>query len=438
MTEDHLPSKHPDAKLLERFMRNEVDGRERRLVVRHLLAGCSRCVAVTGHFWSFGEEGSKELPAELHPESYGGVFSRLREGPLRLSELLGLPRSAGLARIEAEPRFQTPAICELLLGESQRTGEPALALVRAEWTAAAAGRLDARRYGAELTRSLQGRSWACLGNARRLMGDLRGAEAAFAQAEAPLQEGTDPLDGAELQELRARLLADQGKLEEAERLLDRALTLYRTLGDRHLEGRLLVQKGTVRGLAPGPEPARQGIRCLEEGLALLDEERDPPLAAFGLHRLALLLADAGRAEEAWRALRRAKLLYEQHGDGPNLVRLRHLEGKLAEARGDTDAAEAAFHEARQGFVLEGLGGEAAGVLLDLAIFYTRTGRSPELRPLVENLLPILRTRDLREGAAAALLFFRRLVETGHATPDVLSTVAEYVSGPPGPRRPVLR
>jgi hypothetical protein len=120
------------------------------------------------------------------------------------------------------------------------------------------------------------------------------------------------------------------------------------------------------------------------------------------------------------------------------VRLRHLEGKIAEALGASDTAEAAFQEARQGFLTEGLGMEAAGVLFDLAIFYTRKGRSPELRPLAQDLMPILRARDVRQGVAAALLFFRSLVETEHATLEVLSEVSRYVTGPPRERRPALR
>lgn len=52
MTEDH-----PDPLLLERFMRNEAGGEERRRIVRHLLAGCERCVAVTRRLWSLGDAG---------------------------------------------------------------------------------------------------------------------------------------------------------------------------------------------------------------------------------------------------------------------------------------------------------------------------------------------------------------------------------------------
>jgi tetratricopeptide (TPR) repeat protein len=447
---------HPNPGLLERFMRNETEGEERRRVVRHLLSGCARCVAVTRRFWSLGQEwratGQAALPGDFHPASYGGVFERLVNGgfqrerevladrweaPSLLAELLDLPRSAGLARVETDRRFQTPAVCELLIGESQRTGEPVLAAVRAEWAVAAAERLDANRYGAMLARSLRGRAWAWLGNARRLAGDLRRAEEALARAEEPLLEGDDPMEGAELEELKARLLAAQGRSKEAERRLDRTLALYRTLGERHLEARVLIQKGTIRGWSQDPEAVAQAVRLLEEGLALLEEEGDPPLLAFGLHRLALILADVS-GSEALGVIRRARALYQEQGDGPNLIRLRHLEGKIADARGDEGTAEAAFLEARQGYVAEELGGEAAETLFDLAILYTRQGRSPEIRQLTENLLPILRTRDIRQGVAVALLFFRRLVETGYATLDVLCEVARYVASLPRDRRPALR
>ena len=280
---------HPDLGLLERFMRNETEGEERRRVVRHLLAGCARCVVVTRRFWSLAEGtagdtgGPAALPGDPRPESYGAIFERLvdggfqrerniwseiradrREAPSRLAELLDLPRPAGLARVEADRRFQTPAVCELLIGESQRTGEPGLAAVRAEWAVAAAERLDVRRYGATLARSLRGRAWAWLGNARRLAGDLPRAEEALSRAEEPLLEGADPLEGAELEELKARLLAAQGKSEEAERRLDRTLSLYRTLGERHLEARVLIQKGTIHGWSQAPEATAQAIRFLEE------------------------------------------------------------------------------------------------------------------------------------------------------------------------------
>ena len=57
------PGGHPDRGLLEKFMHDKVDAPERRLVVRHLLTGCPRCVKVTRRCWTLGSrplaDGSK-------------------------------------------------------------------------------------------------------------------------------------------------------------------------------------------------------------------------------------------------------------------------------------------------------------------------------------------------------------------------------------------
>jgi hypothetical protein len=46
---------HPEAGLLERFVRSELSGAsgraECRKIVRHLLAGCPRCARITGRLW---------------------------------------------------------------------------------------------------------------------------------------------------------------------------------------------------------------------------------------------------------------------------------------------------------------------------------------------------------------------------------------------------
>jgi tetratricopeptide (TPR) repeat protein len=46
---------HPPPGLLERFMRNEAEPAERRWIVRHLIAGCARCLTVTRKLWSLGD-----------------------------------------------------------------------------------------------------------------------------------------------------------------------------------------------------------------------------------------------------------------------------------------------------------------------------------------------------------------------------------------------
>lgn len=417
---------HPDSRELEEFMRNEAEGAARRRIVRHLLTGCPQCTAVTRRFWALG--------APVRPTPRAGRSAG------RLPELLEMVKSERLARIRSDERFQTPALCELLIRESRMAGDPAVAAERGEEAVAIAESLDERRHGSTLARSLRARAWAYFGNGRRRAGSLKAAAAALETAEQFAGEG-EPLDflhHAEIEELTARLLADQGKAAEAERRFERVLEAYRSAGSRHLQGRILVQWGAIRGWLPGEGSAAQGIGQLREGIALLDVDEDPALAAFGFHRLALFLHEAGVEGEALRALFRARRLYGELEDGPNLVRLRHLEGRIADVLGVPEVAESAFLEARRSYLVESLGGDAARVLLDLAILYRRQGRSSEILELAQSLSPIFRTRDIRQEAALALLFFRRLAETGHTHLGVLLEVARFLAGPPRARCPMLR
>jgi tetratricopeptide (TPR) repeat protein len=182
----------------------------------------------------------------------------------------------------------------------------------------------------------------------------------------------------------------------------------------------------ARALAGGNSAAR-----LQDDL---EPAADLQADASAYHQRALRLLEADRWGESLQALQRARRLYRRLGDGPGLARLRYLEGKIGQALGASAEAETAFRDARRAFVLEGLGGEAAEALLDLAILYAREGRSAEIRELAEDLFPILRTPNIRQGVGAALLFFRGLAESEQATLEALSEILRYVRPAPSGER----
>jgi hypothetical protein len=442
-----MPGKHPEPQILERFMRNEAGAQERRVVILHLLTGCAQCVAVTRRLWSLAD-----APPERVAESdaaYGRMLDDLaRRGsrrqrrartdreaaPRRLAELRELSPAQRQQRIAAGRRFHTPAVCELLIEHSRGTREPAAAAEWAGLAVAAAGLLDVQQVGPTLVRSFLARAWGRLGDAKRRAGDLEGAEEALATAAKELAEGADALDRAELQELQAQLLAERERLDDAECLLGRTLALYRALGERHLEGRVLILAAAARFRRGGAEAARETIARLREGLALLDEDREPALAAAAFHRLTRLLAEAGPREQVWAALNRARALYERLADTPSLIRLRLLEGTLAAALGSLEVAEMSFRVAMRDSLLAGLGREAARALLDLALLYARLDRTADLQRLAEELHSICRVPGVGMSVTSALLFFRRLVETGFATEDVLFEVALFLGDSPKAQR----
>ncbi|HSS48564.1 MAG TPA: hypothetical protein VLX28_06435 [Thermoanaerobaculia bacterium] len=440
---------HPDPQILERFMRNEAGAPERRAVILHLLTGCPQCVALTRRLWSLGE-----APPDTGESdgAYGRMLDDLaRRGsrrqrrartdreaaPRRLAELRELPPGQRRQKIAAGRRFQTPALCDLLVEESRAVREPAGMAGALEWAGLAvevAGLLDARQLGATLVRSFQARALGRLGDARRRAGDLKGAEEALATAAKALAEDADALDRAELLELQACLLAEQEQLDDAECLLGRALVLYRTLGERHLEGRVLILAAAVRYRRGDAGAAGETIGRLREGLARFDDDREPALAASAFHRLARLLAEAGHNEEVGAALGRARALYERLADTPNLVRLRILEGTLAAGMAGPAAAETAFRDAMRDSLEAGLGREAARALLELALLYARQNRAADLQRLAEELHPICMVPGVGMSVTMALLFFRRLVETGYATQDVLFEVALFLGDSPKAQR----
>jgi hypothetical protein len=47
---------HPSPQELVQFLRGELSGADNRRIVRHLLAGCSTCVAVTAPVFRFAED----------------------------------------------------------------------------------------------------------------------------------------------------------------------------------------------------------------------------------------------------------------------------------------------------------------------------------------------------------------------------------------------
>jgi hypothetical protein len=535
---------HPNADLLERFMRNEADPAEKRWVIRHLIAGCAECVVVTGKLWNLGESPGgrprpqrsaaatlgaiaapsrpEERPAEAvaaiadETAGYGGIFERLSEigrrldrehsaAPRRLADLLAktpgerlalvrleagdagdagesvasgaggeTPGGAGasaapapgfqdLTPEEAEPRhrFLTPAVCDLALARSREAAaaEPGKAMALAELALAIAERLDVAVCGATVAQSLTVRAWAHLGHARRLAGDLDGAEWALATAES-LAGGEEPLELAELLLFRAGLVADRGSLVEAEDLLERAADLFgeapapRRLGcTLALLGLLRAERGDTAG----------AIGHLRSAVNLLDQPERPAdwrLTAAALCRLARLHAGLGAlpaaatpvssssqagltagseaaglaAAEALQALGRARILARGATDAAAEARIGHLQGQVETASGRLPDAEKTLRAAIAALARQGLGREALQAQVELAQLLAHQGRSAEQQPLARQQQPRLEARDKSWTWYAARLLFEHQANGDPKHLGLLAELGRYLA----PRRRLAR
>jgi len=353
----------------------------------------------------------------------------VREGldaPEQLASLVDLPFEEQLRRVEEEGELQSWGLCQLLLRRSLEAAldDPARAVTLAELAVKVAEVLPGEAYDPHWVSDLCAKSWACLGNARRVLGELWSADEAFRRAEGYL---TQSMTGnfrirAEVTDLKASLRRDQRRFEEAMALHDEAIALFQDLHDTHRAGRSLIKKAKTLEEQTEIDAA---IALLHEAAELIDAGAEPRLLLCARMNLMALLIAGGKHTEAEALLPDVRrLVDEQHP--LDLVRLAWAEGRIAFGLGRLGVAEAAFREVQREFFERGMGYDAALVSLDLAILYAQEGCTVELKQLASEVLPVFESREVHRAAMAALLMFQHAAEEESLTLELARHLADFL------------
>ncbi|HYO14491.1 MAG TPA: hypothetical protein VE685_14945, partial [Thermoanaerobaculia bacterium] len=384
---------HPTQEALEGFLLGQLPASEMRSVLRHLLTGCFLCQQVTVGLWEPEEEAFDDVLAlseagesgqalDEYDEVFDRVFARVatkeavaareREVGCELfDELMQHPAARQHLLVRNSARFRHRMLCEQIVQESFTTGfkDVARSLELARLAVALVDLLSSESCGGrEGLDGLRARAYGQLGNALRINQDFPGAEQVFANTQELLDQPgrIGLLDKARVLDLLASLRKDQRRFAEASQLLDRVGSIYRRLGQWHLLGRTLQQKSTVIGEAGDNE---EEIRLLRRALDLLDPQEEPRTFLAARHNLIYALNESGRSREAFALLFHTRPLYLKTGDRMHLLRLRWLEGMVAQGLNRIEQAEAAYREVRDAFLDLGLPYDAALAALDLASVY---------------------------------------------------------------------
>lgn len=429
-----MPS-HPTSSALESFLLGKLAEAERKSVVAHLVRGCRSCQRALAPL--VGALFEPE-PAETRDDSWRyefafrramrRVFSERPEmlaavaapaEPLAAAPLLKMPQPCPSWRRDAE-QFRR---CEAALEETRKLGQsdPAEMLAVAMANVAIAEQLDPAGFGFGAVHDLRAKAYAELGNARRVNNAFPNAEADYLRAAAYARVGTgDRRLLAEIAYMAASVYRAARRFEQAFLLLDQAYETYHELGEDHLAGRVLINKGIAKGYRGDISEA---IALLQHGMRLLDGKRDPGLLLAGVHNLVWFQVDNAQFTEG-RALVDANLdLYREHGGHFDRLRLRWLEGRIAAGLGEPEEAEAAFLAARVGFAEHRLTYVEALISLDLAALWLRQGRTGEIGGLVEEMLGTFRALGIRREAIAVVLMVEEAVEAERLTLALLRSAA---------------
>lgn len=317
-----------------------------------------------------------------------------------------------------DPKAAELSKIELLLDESRnrRYTDSRKMVELAELARAAAERLEAERWAEDV----RARVWAELGNAYRVADRLDLAARAIARALRHYESGT--LDRSVLvliTDRTASLLAHQRRFSEALDLLERLARFHRTVGDDHQAGRALITSGLYTW--NGGDPVR-GVLLTSAGLDLIDLGRERGLVLAAVHNLLCCAVDLGRFALARRLLPLVRPLYEMDSARANLLRLRWLEGRVAEGLGEPEEAEMALREARDGFLDSGLLFPASLVSLDLAQLWSGQGRYREIGEVAGELVASFQALRVGREAIVSLLLLRRACEGEAVSQDVREAI----------------
>ncbi|MFL6196336.1 MAG: hypothetical protein ACJ75H_19300 [Thermoanaerobaculia bacterium] len=270
---------------------------------------------------------------------------------------------------------------------------------------------------------LRARCFAYLGNARRVLGELRSAEDAFVKAETCLSKrGTGNMEvKAEILNLKSSLRRAQRRFPEALDSIDHALLLYLSSEDHQGAWRTALIKAKILEDS-GDLPF--AIEHLQQILLDIDGSREPTLSFYARFNLLSCLIAAERHSEAEQILPEIRSLLQGQAGPIDLLRLHWMEGLIDLGLSRLDPAESAFREVQREFLDREMGYDAALVSLDLARLYAQEGRTKDLKRLSAELMPIFRSRDVHREAILTLLMFQQACEEERLTVDLVRQFAE--------------
>lgn len=406
---------HPSLEILARWLTGDLPYEDLLKLVEHFVTRCPPCHT---HYKEL-----LRLKREVeHWDERVAVFEG-QQAPDLFQQISALPFDEQLSMVRDDESFQTWGFCQLLLKKSLEAAfeDPARAINLADLAVKISQYLD-DAYDPHWVLDLRAKAHAYLGNARRVLGELRSAESAFRDALGFLAASMtgNPQIEAEVLELFATLKREQRNFAEALRLLDRAYALHDEAADRHKMGRTLISKAKV--LQENGDLVA-AIELLPNALNLIDAEREPRFVVYGRYNLICCLVVAGRYEEAAHLLPDVRELFLRIAKPLELVRLRWVEANIALGLGDLPLAENAFREVQKAFFDRSMGYDAALVSLDLAVVYIKQGRTQELKQLASEMLPVFESRDVHREAVAALIMFQHAAEEERLSVELLQNLA---------------
>ncbi len=415
---------HLTPELLERLLARDRDDDENRALL-HLLAVCPECRTVGGYLLDLCRTGA------LGPQwgSIDAALARSRaEAPALFLKLAPFPFEKKNGLIRDARQFRSWGLAELLAKKSEEEApEDATRAVELAELAVLVASLLEEWEPAELTwlYQLRAKCFAQLGNARRVLGELRSANHAFAASDRFWELGAGSAGDslgyeARILTQKASLRREERRLPEARALLGQALLAD---PDEELRGAILINQATIADELGKPEEA---LALLEDAERALPEEVAPRLTFAIRHNRVIFLVNAGRSAEAAALLPEVRQLGEATGGSLHSLRMRWAEAKIAAESGAEGCPLRLFEELRHEFSTRRMRYDTALVSIELALLHYRAGRLDEVTRIAETIVPIFAAEEVHREALAATSLLLRAAREGTLNALLFHRIAAFL------------
>jgi tetratricopeptide (TPR) repeat protein len=273
--------------------------------------------------------------------------------------------------------------------------------------------LPADRYGEPHVCDFQAAAQATLGNIKRLLGDFAGAQVHLRDGFELIENGSgDPYEEINLLSIQASLWTDVGELEEASGLLRDAVRLARSIRDRHLEARLVLQRSSSLGWL---DPVR-GLELAYRSLALLKASGVPDehLELGAWHLTALWANELGDTAAARSTLESRRYLYSLFPDPVTQGRRLLLEGRIERNEGRLEESEQRFRTLVVLYGEHSMSFDLALACLEWAESLVRLGRHAEAAQALAQAHPLIESWNIHVDVLRSWQILREAVGRGAA------------------------
>jgi tetratricopeptide (TPR) repeat protein len=300
----------------------------------------------------------------------------------------------------------TSAARDLLKNDARAT------VAMAQFAVVVAASLPAGKYPRAIQVQLEGGAWKELANAHRYLSEYDAALRALDAADRCLSV-VDGLgfDRAVSRFARALVLSDQGRNNEALKLVDDCVADFEEHADRRRQAQCLQLRGMIESRGG---QYRKAVATYERALIVLDDADDDYTRACLKNNLGQAYGELSDTGSALASLQEALALFEKLQAAGEMARTGWGVGRVLLAGGSYDQAVQMLSGARRDLLKLALPEEAGLAGLDLADAFLATGETAAAREAVEEVVAEFRAAGLNQRALLALDYLRDVLPTPRA------------------------